>query len=93
MKAPFPIVEVVWLDASTDGQGWEAETDAVVKIPVVMTIGFLIKETEDGLLVASTACEEKTTNARIVIPRGMLKSMKYVRGKPKTAAETKVCDA
>jgi len=81
MKAPFPVVEVIWEDAASDVQGWESEAE--VSIDIVMTIGFLIAESPAGLLIASTACEEKTHNSRMTIPRTMVKSMKYLRGKPK----------
>jgi hypothetical protein len=81
MKAPFPVVEVVWEDAASDAQGWEVEVE--VKIDIVMTIGFLIAESPAGLVIASTACDERSHNSRMTIPRTMVKSIKYLRGKPK----------
>lgn len=84
MKAPFPLVEVIWLDAASDPQGWEAvETMAEVAAEEVWTVGFLVKESANALLIASSVCKEKTCNSRMTIPRGMVKSMRYLRGKPK----------
>jgi len=89
MKSPFPLVEVIWLDAITDPQGWEdVETMEAVAAAEVLTVGFLVKESASAWLVASTVCEEKTCNSRITIPKGMVKSLRYLRGKPKASDAT-----
>ena len=82
----YPLIEVMWDDAATDAQGWEDpdELDGV-KVDRVMTVGFLVKESEAGLLIASTVCAEDTCNSRITIPRKMVVSIRYLRGKPKAS--------
>lgn len=74
-KYPFPLVEVQWKDAQTT-HGWESEDEHVFEVPVVTTIGFLIKENEDGLVIASTVGSDKTHNSRITIPKGMVVTRK-----------------
>lgn len=86
MKYPFPVVEVIWLDAEST-QGWEDEDESDHEIPEVMTIGFLIHKSDAGITVAATACKERTTNNRLKIPAGMVKSIRYLRGAPKAKPE------
>jgi hypothetical protein len=70
-KYPFPLVEIKWWDAQT-AHGWEEEETIEVDIPLVTTIGFLIKDTDKGVTVASSICADKQSNARISIPLGMI---------------------
>lgn len=84
MKSPFPLVEILWDDAATDPQGWEHPGERTdVLVDRVLTVGFLVKESEAGLLVASTVCEEGSCNSRITIPRKMIASIRYLRGGPR----------
>lgn len=71
LQLKYPVVYVEWVDAETEG-GWEEEKE-IGKLPVCATLGFLVKETEDTIVVASTY-ESTHTNARIKIPRAWLKS-------------------
>jgi len=82
MKYPFPVVEITWLDAGTS-HGWESNDEIEAKPFSVMTIGFLVRDQPDCVMVASTACPEKTCNGRITIPRGMVQAIRYLHGKPK----------
>jgi hypothetical protein len=74
-KYPFPLIHIEWKDAQT-GHGWEHEEDLTIEIPIVITVGFLIKENEDGVLIASSVGTDRHSNARIVIPKGMIVSRK-----------------
>jgi len=74
-KYPFPLVEVNWKDAQTS-HGWEHSDEVELDIPIVTTIGFLIKESEDALMIASSVGTDKHTNARMLIPKGMVVSRK-----------------
>lgn len=74
-KFPFPLVQIDWEDAQT-GHGWEHEEDITVDIPVVTTIGFLIKENEKGIVIASSVGSDRHNNARITIPKGMVVNRK-----------------
>lgn len=77
-KYPFPLVEVKWLDAQTS-HGWEDKDEIDSEVPVVTTIGFLLKETEDSVVIASTIGQDKTHNSRILIPIGMIKEKRILR--------------
>ena len=74
-KYPFQLVEVHWKEAQT-GHGWEHEEDLTVEIPIVITVGFLIKENDDGLVIASSVGTDRHSNARITIPKGMVVTRK-----------------
>ena len=74
-KFSFPLVHVEWKDAQT-GHGWEDRENVLVETPIVTTVGFLIKETDEGVVVASTVGTDLQSNARISIPRGMIISKK-----------------
>lgn len=70
------IVYVKWIDAVSDA-GW-APADKVDDVHECETIGYLIKETELGLVIASTI-SQKESNARITIPKAWIKRKKYVK--------------
>lgn len=74
-RFPFPLVHIEWKDAQT-GHGWEDKENVLVEIPIVTTVGFLIKETGDGVVIASTVGTDLQSNARISIPQGMIISKK-----------------
>lgn len=75
-KPPFKFVEVEWLDANS-GSGWEELKD-IPQPARVLTRGWLISETLDGITVAGTwspseGCNRhEEFNQTISIPNGML---------------------
>lgn len=77
---PVPLVEVVWDDAEND-PSWdtELETNREDELRLVLTVGFLIKETPSAIYVTSTISPASDGvlhwNGRIRIPRGMLKKV------------------
>lgn len=71
VKPPFELVAVVWDDASTD-HGWQHVDDDDTERNLVITVGFLTREDEHYLYLASTCDESRNTNARIKIPLGMV---------------------
>ncbi len=77
-KYPYPLVEVRWLDAQTS-HGWEDQTEVDSEVPVVTTVGFLLKETEESIVIASSVGQDKTHNSRITIPTGMIKDRRILR--------------
>lgn len=72
-----PLVEIQWIDAETD-HGWEEDHEVEVELPIAVTIGFLVRETDDAFLIASTY-SGTSTNARIKIPKGMIKEYKLLK--------------
>lgn len=77
-KQPFPIVQVIWTDAETS-QGWEHMDEEKPTVPEVVTVGFLVKESDSVVLVASTIGHDRSHNSRISIPKGMIKSVTVLR--------------
>ena len=73
-KYKHPLVEITWVDAETD-HGWEETSESDAVLPITTTIGFLIRETDDAYLVASTI-SETSSNGRIKVPKGMVKEIK-----------------
>lgn len=71
----YPLIEVIWDDASTDN-GWEAVPESLVP-ELVTTVGFLVRETDKHLLIASSY-DPNHTNGRIQIPLGMVVSRKVL---------------
>lgn len=77
MTYRLPLVEVIWDDAAADSS-WE-EADALNDVPdTVTTVGFLAKETERYLWIASTD-DGYHTNARMKIPKGMVISRRVLK--------------
>lgn len=75
-KYKFKLIEVTWDDAQTD-DGW-GEAPEVLEPALVTTVGFLVRETKEHLLIASSY-DDKHTNGRIQIPKGMIKSRKEIK--------------
>ena len=77
LKRPA-LVCVYWVDAET-GHGWESNRDIVATVPVVITVGFLVAESDECVVVASTVSKDALdNNARISIPVGMIQKMEEI---------------
>lgn len=72
----YPLVEVIWDDASTDN-GWEEPPEKLVP-ELVTTVGFLVRETATHILIANSY-DPNHTNGRIQIPTGMIISRKVLQ--------------
>ena len=80
-KYDYPLVELQWTDAETD-HGWEQDTATDHELPVVTTVGFLIKQTVDsqghGVYVLASTIGGGSCNSRIKIPQGMVVEEKFL---------------
>lgn len=74
----YALVEVKWLDAQAEC-GWE-DHDKEYEIPPCTTVGFLIVETQEALVIASTY-HDNQTNARMVIPSVWVRSKRELCSK------------
>lgn len=79
LKVPFPLIEIHWDDAATMVQGWEPAAEIRLDEQICVTVGFLVKETEQHLMIASTVDMDGNTNGRFQIPRQMIRSQRVVR--------------
>lgn len=73
----YPIVLIEWEDADTD-HGWEELEDSDFSPTLASTVGFLIKEDDAAVSIASTYSGSSTNN-RMRIPKGMIKTMKVIK--------------
>jgi len=71
----FTIGYVQWVDAVADA-GWEDNSKA--DVPPVLSIGFLVDETDDAVCLAAAISHDQS-NSRIHIPKQWIKSIKKVR--------------
>lgn len=79
-KQAWDMVEVIWDDASELTAGW---TDEIEKTEPALTlsVGFLIKETKDHIVIAQDIDDNGHHNGRSQIPRGMVKKIKVLKKK------------
>ena len=82
-KRPFQhydLVEVIWNDASDLTSGWKKEIDED-EPALALSVGFLIRETKEHIVIALDTDEEGHHNGRSQIPQGMVKKIKVLRKK------------
>jgi hypothetical protein len=77
-KQLWPLVEVIWDDAAGLRHGWE---DKVEKLEpqLCMSVGFLIFENTDHIILAMDMDAEGNHNGRSQIPKGMVKAVRVLR--------------
>lgn len=81
LKRPFQhydLVECIWDDAAGFRHGWTAK-DEKLEPQLCLSVGFLIRETADHIMIAQDTDAEGQHNGRTQIPRGMLKNIKILR--------------
>jgi hypothetical protein len=79
-KQLFDAVLVTWDDATELTGGW---TDQLEKVEpaLALSVGFLIKETKDHIILALDIDPHGHHNGRSQIPRGMVKKIKVLKKK------------
>lgn len=87
-KQMYDLVEVIWDDAAGLRDGWTASHEKVEPY-IALSVGFLIQDTTDHILIAQDTDENGSHNGRTQIPKGMVKKMKVLRKKdtPKVTNE------
>ena len=98
-KYEKPLIEIKWVDAETT-YGWENDEEVDHELPIVTTVGFVIKHTVDsrghGVYIIASTIGGGSCNSRIKIPKNMVVSEKYLykpRGKgDETKKEKEVND-
>lgn len=78
----FDLIECVWDDASELTAGWTDEIDKS-EPQLALSVGFLISDTKDHVVIAMDLDEQGHHNGRSQIPRGMVKTIKVLRKKDK----------
>lgn len=77
-KRQHKAVLILWDDAEVSNDWAEIPKEEELPQGLVETLGFLVRETKDYYLVASTF-DGNLTNARTKIPKGMVQSIKEVK--------------
>lgn len=78
----YNLVEVIWNDASALEHGWSQEVGED-EPKLALSVGFLIRETDEHIVIAQDTDSEGNHNGRSQIPRGMVKNIKILRPKDK----------
>lgn len=74
----FDLVEVIWDDATDLPTGWSAEVPEP-EPALVLSVGFLINETDEHIVLALDVDASGNHNGRSQIPKGMVKQRKTLR--------------
>lgn len=82
-RGPYPIVYVEWTDAwSEDGWKEVAEVHANKATAKCETIGYLVREEEEFIYIASTISQTQVACC-MVVPKNMIKVLTHLSIKPK----------
>ena len=80
----YDMVEVWWDDAAGLRHGWMDRTEKP-KAQMVISVGFLIVDTPEHIIIAQDTDPDGAHNGRTQIPRGMVKKIKVLRKKDNLA--------
>lgn len=81
-KQKYPLVEVIWDDATSLSQGWKNKDEFAKEelVPeIVLSVGFVVKETDDHLILAMDTDSDGDHASRSQIPKGMIKKIKVLK--------------
>lgn len=79
-KQHYPLVEIIWNDASDLVGGWAKEIEED-EPALALSVGFLVKQTQEHVIIALDTDSDGHHNGRSQIPRGMVKKMRVLRKK------------
>lgn len=87
-KYEFPLVEILWDDAADlQIEGWTSSDNIDTKHQIAITVGFLVKETEEHVVVAHTIDNNGEVTGLMQIPKGMIQYRSDVKALKKVAQE------
>jgi hypothetical protein len=69
---------IEWEDAASDGGDWESYDETTLDPIKTYTVGWLVKQTKQYVVVCHTINAEDSTAGRMVVPYRMLKSIRTV---------------
>lgn len=76
----YDMVEVIWDDAAGFKDGWKDKPDPI-EPQLALSVGFVIVDTTDHIILASDTDDRGAHNGRTQIPRGMVRKIKVLRKK------------
>ena len=74
----FDLEEVIWDDATALPAGWSDEVPEP-EPALVLSVGFVVNETDEHLVLALDVDASGNHNGRSQIPKGMVKQRKVLR--------------
>ena len=81
MKLLYPIVLVIWDDA-TELKDWKEEHEEEETKPcLIRSVGYLVKKTRKHIVIAQDLSYDRMRNGRSQIPRGMVKQITVLKKK------------
>lgn len=63
---------VIWRDAGGESEGWESPEDISDENPIIKSVGWLVKETDNNITLAMDLADDGDTHTRGRIPKGMV---------------------
>lgn len=77
-RQSYDLIEITWDDASELTSGWSAEIERT-EPALALSVGFLIRDTKDHIVIAQDIDPDGHHNGRSQIPKGMVKILKVLR--------------
>jgi hypothetical protein len=84
LEAPGPIVEVIWVDSTGDGQ-WHQPEDAEALLSKMdcLSVGYLLHDTPEGIVVSQGTGAMGMRLGSMAIPRAAVISVRHLDKKAK----------
>jgi len=70
---------ITWRDAGGEQQGWMEPGDIDDDNPIVTSVGWVVKETENNVTLAMDVADDGDTHTRGRIPKGMIVERKILQ--------------
>jgi hypothetical protein len=70
---------VTWRDAGGEEQGWLAADDINDDNPIIQSVGWVVKETDNNLTLCMDWADDGDTHTRGRIPKGMIVSRVVIK--------------
>ena len=69
---------ITWRDAGGEQEGWQSAEELDDDNPIVQSVGWVVKETDNNVTLAMDLADDDTNHTRGRIPRGMIVSRKVI---------------
>jgi hypothetical protein len=70
---------ITWRDAGGEQDGWQAPEDIEDTNPIIQSVGWVVKETENNVTLAMDLSDDGDTHTRSRIPKGMIVTREIVK--------------
>jgi hypothetical protein len=70
---------ITWRDAGGEQEGWQAPEDVDDENPIISSVGWVVKETDNNVTLAMDWADDGDTHTRGRIPKGMIVSRTTLR--------------